>query len=206
MRKLAIVCTHPIQYHAPVFRALTDMGGLDLRVFYTWSQAATDSVFDKGFGTQLKWDIPLLEGYRHQFVRNVSKRPGPDRFGGLKTPTLTREIEAWQPDAVLVYTWSSASHLQALRHFKGRLPVLFRGDSTILDRRAWWRAALRRMFLSWVYRHVDVAIAVGSNNRDYFVWCGLPSARIALAPHHVASRLLGHVREHAIGVMTTQRP
>jgi glycosyltransferase involved in cell wall biosynthesis len=142
-------------------------------------------VFDKGFGTQVKWDIPLLEGYRYQFVRNVSKRPGPNQFGGLKTPTLTREIEAWQPDAVLVYTWSSASHLQALRHFKGRLPVLFRGDSTILDRRAWWRNLLRRMFLGWVYSHVDVAIAVGSNNRDYFIWCGVPAARIALAPHSV---------------------
>ena len=184
-RKLAIVCTHPIQYYAPVFRALTRVGEIDLRVFYTWSQAATDTMLDKGFATELKWDIPLLEGYDYQFVRNVSKRPDPDHFGGLKTPTLTREIEAWQPDAVLVYTWSSASHLQALRHFKGRLPVLFRGDSTLLDRRPWWRAFLRRIFLTWVYSHVDVAIAVGSNNRDYFVWCGLPPARITLAPHSV---------------------
>jgi glycosyltransferase involved in cell wall biosynthesis len=36
-----------------------------------------------------------------------------------------------------------------------------------------------------VYSHVDVAIAVGSNNRDYFAWCGLPLQRIALAPHSV---------------------
>ncbi len=197
-RKLAVVCTHPIQYYAPVFRALTEIGGIDLRVFYTWSQAATDSVFDKGFGTQLKWDIPLLEGYSYQFVRNVSKRPGPDEFGGLKTPTLTREIEAWKPDAVLIYTWSSASHLQALRYFKGRLPVLFRGDSTLLDRRAWWRTGLRRIVLRWVYSHVDVAIAVGSNNRDYFLWCGLPPARIALAPHSIDTvRFAANAPHHA---------
>jgi glycosyltransferase involved in cell wall biosynthesis len=184
-RKLAIVCTHPIQYCAPLFRALAQIDGIELRVFYTWSQVATDSIFDEGFGTQLKWDIPLLEGYAYRFVNNVSKRPGPDRFDGLATPTLTREIEAWQPDAVLIYSWSSASHLQALRHFKGRVPVLFRGDSTILDRRPWWRMLLRRMFLKWVYSHVDVALSVGSNNRDYFVWCGVPPARIALAPHSV---------------------
>jgi glycosyltransferase involved in cell wall biosynthesis len=35
---------------------------------------------------------------------------------------------------------------------------------------------------------VDVAIAVGSNNRDYFRWCGLPPERIALAPHSVDTR------------------
>lgn len=184
-RKLAIVCTHPIQYYAPVFRTLAESGEIDVRVFYTWSQTATDGLFDSGFGTEVKWDIPLLEGYGYQFVRNVAKRPGLDHFGGLNTPTLAREIEAWRPDAVLVYTWNSLSHLQALRYFKGRLPVLFRGDSTLLDHRSWWHALLRRVFLTWVYSHVDIAIAVGSNNRDYFAWCGLPLRRIALAPHSV---------------------
>src|ERR1700726_1169763 len=123
-RKLAIVCTHPIQYYAPVFRALAESDRIDARVFYTWSQAATQGVFDSGFGTQVKWDIPLLEGYAHQFVPNVAKHPGVDHFGGLNTPTLVREIEAWRPDALLVYPWNSQSHLQTLRYFKGRLPVL----------------------------------------------------------------------------------
>jgi len=184
-RKLAIVTTHPIQYYAPVFRALAGSGEIDLRVFYTWSQAATGGTFDSGFGADVKWDIPLLEGYAYQFVPNVAERPGLDHFGGLNTPTLVREIEAWGPDAVLIFTWNSRAHLQALRHFKGRVPVLFRGDSTLIDERAWWRALLRRMFLTWVYSHVDIAIAVGSNNRDYFAWSGLPAERIALAPHSI---------------------
>jgi glycosyltransferase involved in cell wall biosynthesis len=184
-RKLAIVSTHPIQYYAPVFRALAASGDFDLRVFYTWSQLFTESMFDPGFGAAVKWDVPLLDGYQYQFVRNVAKRPGTDHFGGLNTPTLVREIETWQPDAILVYTWNSRAHLRALRYFKGRLPVLFRGDSTLLDERAWWRASLRKIFLTWVYRHVDVAIAVGANNRDYFAWCGLPPERIAIAPHSV---------------------
>jgi glycosyltransferase involved in cell wall biosynthesis len=196
-RKLAIVCTHPIQYSAPVFRALARLEQLELRVFYTWSQAATESVFDPGFGQQVKWDIPLLEGYSYQFVSNVARRPGLDHFRGLNTPTLAREIEAWQPDAVLVYTWNSQSHLQALRHFKGRLPVLFRGDSTLLDHRPWWRALLRRVFLTWVYSHVDVAVAVGTKNRDYFAWCGLPLRRIAFAPHSIDTvRFAANSAEH----------
>jgi glycosyltransferase involved in cell wall biosynthesis len=196
-RKLAIISTHPIQYYAPVFRALAGSTEIDLRVFFTWSQAATDSVFDPGFGTEVKWDIPLLDGYAYQFVRNVAKRPGLNHFGGLNTPTLVHEIEAWRPDAVLVYTWNSRSHLHALRHFKGKLPVLFRGDSTLLDRRAWWRALLRRIFLTWVYSHVDIAIAVGTNNKAYFAWCGLRPQRIALAPHSIdtvrfAADAVGH--------------
>lgn len=184
-RKLAIVSTHPIQYYSPVFRALAQSQRLDVRVFYTWSQSAQGSVYDSGFGTSVEWDLPLLEGYDYRFVDNVAKNPGPHHFRGLVTPTLAKVIQDWQPDAVLVYTWNSHSHLQALRHFKGKVPVLFRGDSTLIDERAWWRALLRRIFLTWVYKHVDVAIAVGSNNRDYFAWCGLPLSRIAVAPHSV---------------------
>jgi hypothetical protein len=71
-RKLAIICTHPIQYYAPVFRALAMSDRIHLRVFYTYSQAASDGLFDPGFGAEVKWDVPLLEGYAYQFVRNVA--------------------------------------------------------------------------------------------------------------------------------------
>jgi glycosyltransferase involved in cell wall biosynthesis len=35
---------------------------------------------------------------------------------------------------------------------------------------------------------VDVAIAVGANNSDYYRWCGLPTNRIEFAPHSVDVR------------------
>ena len=182
--RLAIVATHPIQYSAPVFRALAAAEGIDLRVFYTWSQAAR-SVPDRDFGREVAWDIPLTDGYAHQFVENVAASPGTERFAGIDTPGLVPQIVNWAPDAVLVYSWNYRAHFGAMRHFKGRVPVLFRGDSTLIDERTWWRATLRRLALRWVYRHADVAIAVGSHNRDYFAWCGLPQERIAMAPHSV---------------------
>lgn len=183
--RLAIVSTHPIQYYAPIFQTLARSATLAPRVFYTWSQTATTAVADPGFGRPITWDIPLLEGYDHEFVLNTAARPGTDHFQGLRNPGLIKAIESWGAAAVLVFGWSSHSHLQALRHFKGRIPVFFRGDSTLLDRTRWWRAAARRVALRWVYRHIDVAIAVGSNNRDYYRWCGVPADRIALAPHAI---------------------
>lgn len=186
--KLAIVSTHPIQYHAPLFKALGESRTVHPRVFFTWSQTAGAGVDDPGFGKTIAWDIPLLEGYEHEFVPNVARRPGSGRFWGLRNPDLTRVIEKWRADAVLVFGWNSASHLGALRYFKGRIPVLFRGDSTLLDRSTVWRAVARRAALWWVYRHIDVAIAVGSNNRDYFRWCGVPDERIAFAPHAIDTK------------------
>ncbi len=186
--RLAIISTHPIQYYAPIFQLLARSSRLEPRVFYTWSQTASSPTADPGFGKAITWDIPLLDGYEHEFVPNVARRPGTEHFWGLRNPQLIRSVESWGADALLVFGWNSASHLRALRHFKGRIPVFFRGDSTLLDSSPGWKRIARRWVLSWIYRHIDVAIAVGSNNEDYFRWCGVPEGHIAFAPHAVDTR------------------
>jgi glycosyltransferase involved in cell wall biosynthesis len=186
--RLAIVSTHPIQYYAPIFQALAQSRVVRPRVFYTWSQTAGAAIADPGFGRTIAWDIPLLEGYESEFVPNVAHQPGTEHFWGLRNPGLIGALQQWRADAVLVFGWNSASHLRALLRLKGRVPVFFRGDSTLVDPRPPWRTAARRLFLRWVYRHIDVAIAVGSNNRDYYRWCGVSDERIAFAPHAIDTK------------------
>ena len=132
--RLAILSTHPIQYYAPIFRLLAQQEGLESKVFYGW-KGATERVHDPGFGAAIAWDIPLLGGYEHEFVPNVARNPGTNHLRGIDLPELTARITAWQPDALLVFGWAWKAHLAALRHFKGRMPILFRGDSTLLDER-----------------------------------------------------------------------
>ena len=131
MKKLAIISTHPIQYNAPFFRKLAESGKVGLMVFYTFPQAA-EEIHDPGFGKTIKWDIPLLEGYNYTFVKNTSKKPG-IYYNGIVCPSLIEEITSWHPDAILVYGWNFHAHLRVMRHFKGKIPVWFRGDSTLLD-------------------------------------------------------------------------
>lgn len=183
--KLAIISTHPIQYYAPVFRELARSADLTPRVFFTWSQTASGAVFDPGFGTSFEWDVPLRDGYDHVFVPNAAADPKPSHFRGIRNPSLIREITGWGADAVLIYGWNLHSHLRAMRHFKGRIPVLFRGDSTLLDSSGRIRRFARAVCLRWVYSHVDVVISVGQNNRDYYLWSGVPPEHIAFAPHSV---------------------
>lgn len=183
-KKLAIVTSHPIQYNAPLFKLLAARGTVEIRVFYTWSQAQ-QAVFDPGFGRQREWDIPLLEGYDFCFVENTAKKPGSHHFKGIKNPDLVAQIEAWNPDAVLIFGWSFQSHLQCMRYFKGNRPVFFRGDSTLLDKTGWIKRQVRRLFLTWVYRHVDMAFFTGQHNRAYFKAYGLNDNQLVLAPHAV---------------------
>jgi glycosyltransferase involved in cell wall biosynthesis len=182
-RRLAIVSSHPIQYNAPVFRALAARGDLDVHVFFSWQ--GTQLQPDVDFGHVITWDIPLTEGYGHSFVKNVARRPGTQHFMGLHNPGMCRAIAEFRPDAVLVYGWSSWTHLSVLRHFHTRVPVFFRGDSTLLSSDRWWKARFRKHVLAWVYRHIDRALYVGRRNREYFLAHGVPETKLSWAPHSV---------------------
>lgn len=185
MKKLAIVTTHPVQYHAPLFRLLAGSGRVRIKVFYTWGQAQYGAKYDPGFGKDIEWDIPVLEGYDYCFVKNTATDPGTHRFNGIINPGLVKEIEEWAPDTILVFGWSFNSHLKCLRYFHGKIPVLFRGDSTLLDEKPGLKKLFRRLFLKWVYRHVDTALYVGTNNRNYFLKHGIPEKSLAFAPHAI---------------------
>jgi len=187
MKKLAIITTHPIQYNAPLFKLLSERNKIQIKIFYTWEQSQ-EKVFDKKFGKEIKWDIPLLEGYDYTFVKNSSKNPNSGSFKGVVNPTLNKEIENWQANAIFVFGWNHHSHFKAMRYFKGKIPVFFRGDSTLLDEVAGYRTILRRIWLKFVYRYINFAFYVGKNNKDYFLKHGLKEKQLIFAPHAIDNK------------------
>lgn len=183
--KLAIVTTHPIQYNAPWFRLLAARPGIIVKVFYTWEQSNRNEKFDPGFGKVVSWDIPLLDGYDYTFVKNTSANPGSHHYKGIVNPTLNNEIESWGAEAVLVFGWPFKSHLACLRYFKGRIPVLFRGDSTLLGEQGGIKKIMRRLFLRYVYSYIDYALYVGTHNKEYYLAHGLKEKQLVFVPHAV---------------------
>jgi len=184
-KRLAIITTHPIQYNAPLFELLTQRGVIEVKVFYTWGKSVLDNKFDPGFGKIINWDIDLLKGYTYNFVQNVSKNPGSSYYNGIDNPSIINEIELWKADAILVYGWNFKSHLKCIRYFKGKIPVYFRGDSTMLDEKKSLKSILRRIFLKWVYSHIDHAFYVGESNFDYYKKLGLKNNQLIFAPHAI---------------------
>ncbi len=186
-RRLAVVLSHPTQYYSPWFRWLQAHTGLQLRVFYLWEFGVTVQR-DPKFQTEFKWDVDLLSGYESEFVPNQSRRPGTEHFGGLRNPALTARLGAWRPEAVLLFGYAYASHLQVIGWARRHgVPLIFRGDSHFIGRPApaWWRA----LPLRFLYRQFAAVTYVGQANRDYFTTLGVPSARLFFAPHAVDQAL-----------------
>lgn len=200
MKKLAIITSHPIQYNAPLFRLLTERGKMDVTVFYTWGQTKDGLVYDPDFKKTFKWDIPLLEGYKAAFVENVSVNPGAGHFSGIKNKDLISQIDGYDPDALLVIGWSFHSHLQVLRHYKGRKKILFRGDSNLLDEAPGisLKKSLRRLALKWVLKHIDIALYTGEDNRQYYIKHGVAERKLVYAPNAVENQRFAEGDEEAM--------
>ena len=63
--KIAFLISHPIQYFSPLFKEMAKHKEIDLTVYYC-SDESVRGMKDVGFGINLKWDIPLLEGYNYK--------------------------------------------------------------------------------------------------------------------------------------------
>ncbi len=181
-KRLAIIHTHPVQYNVPWFIRLQEK--FDIKVFYTWRQTHK-GYWDKKFGRFVKWDIPLTEGYEHEFVKNISPWPGPNTLWGTINPQLIHKIKAFRPDLLLVYGWKNLSHLHAMQYFHGKIPVLFRGDSTMLDTTQNIKDQIRSRLLRKIYKLVDYALYVGSENKKYYLVHGMQESQLIFVPHAV---------------------
>ncbi|TKC08173.1 glycosyltransferase family 4 protein [Pedobacter polaris] len=181
-KKLAIISTHPIQYYAPVFQLLAKK--MNIKVFYTAGNQHLNK-FDHGFKKKIEWDIPLLSDYDYEFLDNKAKDKGSHHFKGIINPDAIAKINAYQPDAILIYGWSYVSHLKIMRHFKGKIPVYFRGDSMLLDQSVSFKNLLKGILLKWVYQQIDTAFYVGTANKAYFKKYGLGENQLVFAPHAI---------------------
>ncbi len=181
-KRLAIIHTHPVQYNVPWFIKLQQV--FDIKVFYTWAQTQK-GYWDKKFNRFVRWDLPLTEGYKHEFIRNISPRPAPNTLWGTINPGIKKQIKAFAPDFILVYGWKNLSHLSTMISFHGKIPILFRGDSTILDVYGSAKDKIRSTLLKRIYKHVDYALYVGTENKKYFLAHGLKEEQLIFVPHAV---------------------
>ncbi len=181
--RLAIVASHPVQYYTPLFRELAKR--LDLAVLYGYRATPHDQA-QAGFGVGFEWDIDLLSGYTHEFLRNVSATPSLDRFAGVDTPEIGRRLRAGRFDAVLLMGWRFKCFHQALWAAKRmRIPVLVRGDSQLDTPRAAWKRWVKTITYPMFLRSFDGALIVGVRNRAYWRHYGYPETRMFDSPHCV---------------------
>ncbi len=180
--KLAYLVSHPIQYQAPLLRYLSAQPDIDLTVFFL-SDLSTRPHIDRGFGTAIDWDVPLLDGYRHHFLPSIYST---DRlnFAEPVVRGLRSHLAGKGFDALWIHGWYHQANLRAIRVARSiGLPVFMRGESLLHG--SGWKQRVKGILQRRVLESVDAFLAIGTRNREFYLHHGVSSDRIFDVPYAV---------------------
>jgi glycosyltransferase involved in cell wall biosynthesis len=185
--RLGIVVSHPIQYHAPLYRLLAASTELDLHVIFLSDHGVHDR-HDPGFGRPVDFGVPLTDGFSHEFLNNRSPTPDINRLFGVMDPAIMTALRRSRFDAILVHGWSHIAEVMAIvTALARRIPYMLRGEATIASPAA--TSAGRRLaktaFLRPLVRHAAACLSIGSRNRAFYQAEGVPEDRLFEAPYSV---------------------
>jgi glycosyltransferase involved in cell wall biosynthesis len=170
--RLAIVASHVIQYQDPFFRLLAEDPEVDLTVFYC-SRHGIDVYRDEDMKTSLRWDIELLSGYRHHFLRNLARDPNRG-YSRLVNPGIIPALARGRYDAVIFFTgWGSVTALMGLATcLLLRIPSFLYGDSSLPPPADTPKASIRAGFIRIIFGMTTGFMVSGARNAAYYAHYG----------------------------------
>jgi len=193
-KKIAYLISHPIQYHSPLFAEWAKNAELDLTVIYCSKYGLQEGEkINPLVGKTKKWDIPLLEGYHHVFLRNYSPKPSHFAgFIGLINLGLLPFLIKQRCDVIIINGWRYFTYIYAilLGVILG-IKVYIRGDNTIIDEEQLTpgKKYLKKILLGRVlFPMVSRFLYVGEANKDFFRYYGVPHEKLIFTPHAVDNR------------------
>jgi len=168
--KLLYFVSHPIQYQAPLLRQISADQGIDIEVIFE-SDFSSDNYFDRGFGVDVNWDIPLREGYKSQLLSEID---------------INQRIN--NAEVFWFHGWQShnSKHLLKMANRAGK-PILMRGENwegAMPDGKG-MKSRLKRLYLNNIFSKCDAFLAIGSANRQYYLDHGIPQDKIFDMPYAI---------------------
>jgi glycosyltransferase involved in cell wall biosynthesis len=171
--KLAYLVSHPIQYQAPLLRRIAQEPDIELTVFYG-SDFSVRGYKDEGFGgVGVKWDIPLLDGYHHEFLPALrddatASIARPLNYGILRRLRGSRGEAPF--DVLWVHGYATVNAFQGMLAAKSLgIPVLLRADMWLKDRpRGRSKLLLKKLFFKLLKNLSDGILSVGTLNEAYW--------------------------------------
>jgi glycosyltransferase involved in cell wall biosynthesis len=167
--RLAYFVSHPIQYQAPLLRRIAQEPDIDLTVFFS-SDLSVRGYKDSGFGVHVEWDVPLLEGYKYEFLPRI--RDDGYRLGFARPLNwgIFSRLRKGRFDAVWVFGYSSLASLNAIVVARFlRIPVILRAESNLDDHpRSQPVLAAKRALFALLRKSVACIVPIGRKNRIYW--------------------------------------
>ena len=203
--RLAIVASHVIQYQDPFFRLLAADPDVDLTVLYC-SQAGAQPFRDEDMKTTLRWDIDLLTGYKHRFLRNLASDSN-GRYFRLVNPGIVTALARGRYDAVIFFTgWGSVTALLGMVTCKlFGIPFFLYGDSSMPPPEISRRDEIRAEALRALFAMTTGFMTSGVRNADYYAHYSADRRTFFLLPWAIDNDRFAKASLFAPGERTAMR-
>lgn len=182
--RLAAITSHPIQYQSPLFKNLSKK--IDLTVYFFWNFGVKET-FNEEFGQKIKWDIPLLGGYKYKFLKNISLKPSSDFWGQINFGIIG-ELAKNRYDAILVFGWNSFTNwLAFLTAFIFGIPVMLRGENPLNQEllKSRWKINLKKIILGNLFKYISYFLYIGEENKKFYKFYGVPENKLVFVPYAI---------------------
>lgn len=183
--KIAVVLSHPVQYHEPLFRGLSQHPLVNVTVLYCDLWGAT-RMRDPDFGS-MAWDVPLLTGYRCKRLTNFWPWE-PGGFFGCINPGILVELWRGSYDAAIVFGWGSMTMWMtfAAASLVGTPWMLYGDTNLVLENgKHGLKHAPREWLLRGLFKRTAAFLASGTLNRMFYESKGVSAERIFAVPASV---------------------
>jgi glycosyltransferase involved in cell wall biosynthesis len=183
MYKLAYFVTHPIQYQAPLLRQLSLHPEIDLHVFFLCNPH-TEEYVDEGFNQKVSWDVPLLEGYKYEFIDSDLKL-GRINFQNPKVDhkELKQVIQKGEWDSIWFHGYINKALLYGIWVCsQNKIPFFFRAESNLCCTSTGF---FKDRLIRWIVRKATGLLWISSDNKDYYKHYGAPDEKLFFVPYAV---------------------
>lgn len=188
MKDLIFINSHPIQYFAPLYKYLNEHG-VKTQAWYG-SDESIKGGMDKQFGTEVKWDIPLLQGYEYHFFKNYSwKSSHYNGFFGLISLGMIRRLFSMPKSVIVVHGWHYFAHFMVLLLGKMlghtvclRCEMPYNQESL----KTGWKQSLKNAGLKYIlFPRVSYFLNIGAQNRLFYKSFGIDDRQVLFIPYSV---------------------
>lgn len=183
--RIAYLVTHPIQYQAPLLKKIYQDTTIDLTVFFC-SNYSVQAFVDEGFNQNIQWDVPLLEGYKYEFLPTLTKINritfwAPINYG------LARRLRDGEFDVLWLHGYARFFHWIAM--FSAKLlgiKILLRDEATFISvKRGFFKRNIKKIIMRLLNRVIDGYLAIGTLNKQYYEFLGISKEKIFMMPYAV---------------------
>lgn len=182
-----MLTSHPIQYQAPLWRALAaEGGGLPFEVWFLTDQGVRRTE-DRDFGKAFAWDVDLLSGYPHRFLE-LKGRWDMRKFNGIPLARpIGESLREADATALWVEGWRFKPFWDAVSAAKKMgIPVFLRGEtSDKIAEKGGLFGLVRNFALHRLFSKVDYFLAIGQASRRFYLKHGVPERKLVDAPYGV---------------------